>query len=217
MKPEFIYEMGQMDDRLSKRARQIIEREPEKAEKLSRLARAIGVVVSFNPGVFHALNDMRPKIDRAKKRDVDANIRRIAEANYDELDTAYNLAEPELDLEEVVFLNRRIHEFMPKFVLAKDCSPRKPDPTPTATRAKKLSRPQIEARRRGGEARAVLSDDVQSVIRTLYGNTSKARSHSWRCGQAARLAGKQNLKRNDGDPISKRNVSDYIARLSKPD
>ena len=88
--------------------------------------------------------------------------------------------------------------------------------TPPA-RAKKLSRGQIEARRRGGEARAVLSDDVQSKIRRLYDEMSKECSHSWRCGQVALRASKQNLKRIDGDPITKRNASDCIARLSKPD
>jgi len=216
MKPAFINEMSKMAVRLSRRARQIIEREPEKAEKLSRLARAINEVVSFNPAVFHVLNDMRPKIDREKKRDVDANIKRLAEANYQELVTAYDLAEPELSDDDAGILELGIHEFMPKFVLANDFSNRKPEPTPPATRAKTLSRSQIARNSKGGKTRAVLSDDVQKKICELYGKMWKTRSHSWRCGEVVRLAASERLTRIDGDPITKRNVSDYIHRTSKP-
>jgi hypothetical protein len=83
----------------------------------------------------------------------------------------------------------------------------------TVKRAAKLSRSQIEARRDGGKARAVLSNDVQKRICELYAKMWKTRTHSWRYGEAARLAASEKLTRIDGDPITKRNVSDCIARL----
>jgi hypothetical protein len=132
------------------------QEQEQKAEKLSRLERAIAEVVSFDPDVIHALNDLRPKIDREKKRDVDANIRRLAETNYQELMAAYYNTRDELTPEEVAILESGIHEFKPLFVLgdkvfrtrsiisemsrmadrlslrAKMIIERKPEPDPTA-------------------------------------------------------------------------------------
>jgi hypothetical protein len=84
-------------------------------------------------------------------------------------------------------------------------------------RRKRSTAAQIKTRKENGAGRSKLSFTVQGKIRELYDATSKARSHSWRCGQVAMIAGKQNLKRIHGDPITKRNVSDYIHRTAKPD
>ena len=76
------------------------QEQEQKSLNLQRLSTAIREACSFNPDVMKALN-------------VDANIFQLAEAIYDELVTAYDLAQSELTEDDAEFLESEIHQFKP--------------------------------------------------------------------------------------------------------